>query len=136
MTPNKTQLLSDWNKIKIKLHSSAKPPDFHEGEIWWVHVGENVGSELNGKGSDFLRPVLIFKKFNKTFFFGIPLTSKNKIGPFYVSFRLNNKTSVASLSNGREFSVLRLKNNEPLGKISQIDLIRIRAAYYKLFFGH
>lgn len=132
MQPNKTQLLSNWNKIKVKLCTTAtKPPAFHEGEVWWTHVGENVGSELNGKGSDFLRPVLVFKKFNKNFFFGIPLTSKTKTGLFYISFRFNNKTSTASLSNAREFSSLRLKENGLLGEISQIDFMRIRTAYYK-----
>lgn len=136
MTPNKTQLLSDWNKIKIKLHSSTKPPDFHEGEIWWVHVGENVGSELCGKGDKFSRPVLIFRKLNSEMFIGIPLTTKHKTGPWYFSFRFQNKTSTASLINTREFSALRLMNSQPLGNINRIDLVRARSAYHKLIFGY
>ena len=34
----------------------------HEGEIWWVRLGVNVGYEIDGKSSDFSRPVIIIKK--------------------------------------------------------------------------
>lgn len=136
MQPNKSQLLSDWNKIKTKLCALSKPPVFHEGEIWWVHVGENIGSELCGKGDKFSRPVLIFCKLSDTMFVGIPLTTKYKTGPWYFGFRFQNKTSTASLINTREFSALRLMNNQPLGSINRIDLVRIRTAYHKIIFGY
>lgn len=136
MQPNKSQLLSDWNKIKTKLCTLSKPPVFQEGEIWWVHVGENIGHELNGKNEKFTRPVLVFRKLNSEIFIGIPLTTKYKTGLWYFSFRFQNKTSTASLANTREFSALRLEGSKPIGDINRIDFIRIRAAYHKLIFGY
>ncbi len=136
MSPNKNQLLSDWNKIKTSLHTSAKPPVFHEGEIWWTHVGENVGHELCGKNEKFTRPVLIFRKLNSDMFIGIPLTTKHKAGPWYTSFRFCGRTSTASLVNTRDFSALRLEGSKPIGNISRIDLVRIRTAYHRLVFGY
>ena len=39
-----------WNKKKKALDAKAEPLYFHEGEIWWVHLGVNVGYEIDGKG--------------------------------------------------------------------------------------
>lgn len=57
----------EWIGLKEKLHNTEYiPPLFKEGEIWWCYVGENVGIEANGKGNQFTRPVLIFKKYDKS----------------------------------------------------------------------
>ena len=54
----------EWIGLKEKLHNTEYvPPFFKEGEIWWCHLGENVGTEMNGKGDFFTRPVLILKKY-------------------------------------------------------------------------
>jgi hypothetical protein len=40
----------DWIGLKEKLHkSSFKPPLVKERDLWWASIGENVGSEINGK---------------------------------------------------------------------------------------
>lgn len=55
-----------WFPIKSKLDSTDhRPPYFKEGEIWWSHIGENIGIETNGKSDAFTRPVLIFKKYDQ-----------------------------------------------------------------------
>ena len=41
-------------------------------DIWWVSVGVNVGFEEDGKNDNFVRPVLVLKKFNNDMFLGIP----------------------------------------------------------------
>lgn len=133
---NKSSLLRAWNEVKISLHATKRTiPQFSEGEIWWAHLGENVGSEINGKNANFTRPVLILRKLNKEIFLGIPLTTKHKSGIWYTSFRFQNKTSIASLVNTSSLSALRLCGKRPIGIISQIDLVRIRTAYYNLIFG-
>jgi hypothetical protein len=38
-----------WNKTKKKLNAEIEPLYFREGEIWWVHLGVNVGYEIDGK---------------------------------------------------------------------------------------
>ena len=65
-----------WMKLKEKIHKKGSFRTFREGEIWWCKVGENVGSEICGKGKDFLRPVVVVNKLSKYNFIGVPLTSK------------------------------------------------------------
>ena len=56
----------EWIGLKQKLHQGTQsPPLVSAGDIWWASVGENVGSEINGKSKLFSRPVIIFKKPNR-----------------------------------------------------------------------
>lgn len=66
-----------WFGVKSDIQCRKGTPHFKEWQIWWCAVGENVGAEINGKGKDFARPVVICKKFNKNGFLGIPLTTKD-----------------------------------------------------------
>ena len=71
-------------------------------------MGLNIGTEIFGKGSQFARPVLIFKKFNKDSFLGIPLTSKLKEGKWYVPVLLGETVRTGILSQIRVFDGRRL----------------------------
>lgn len=100
---------NQWNQLKIELHQDNKNHLFFK--IWNIVFGDvNVGSEQDGKGEYFRRPVLILKKFNQNIFLGIPLTSVNKNNNkhyFKFSFK-KNKTSYAILSQVRLFDKKRL----------------------------
>jgi mRNA interferase MazF len=48
---------------------------FHEGDIWWVRLGVNVGYEIDGKDRDFARPVVVLRKYNQYSFLALPLTT-------------------------------------------------------------
>lgn len=67
--------------IKLKKETSILEIEIkiREGEIRWCRLGMNIGSETQGKGSYFERPVLILKKFSRDVFLGIPVTSKIKM---------------------------------------------------------
>ncbi len=73
----------NWNKLKKDINSLQKVPQFVEREIWWCSLGVNVGHEEDGKGDDSLRPVLIYRKFNKNIFYALPITSKEKNNIFH-----------------------------------------------------
>lgn len=79
-----------WNVKKMEINSKTNKLFFHEREIWFSHTGLNVGSEQNGKGKSFGCPVIILCKFSKEMFWGIPLTTKNKVGSFYISINLGD----------------------------------------------
>jgi hypothetical protein len=69
----------DWIITKIIIDKTKRTDIvINEGQVFWCFLGENVGSEQNGKGQYFHRPVLIFKKFNNDIFWGIPMSTKNK----------------------------------------------------------
>ena len=81
-------------------------------------VGKNLGYETFGKGDEFLRPVLVFKKFSRNTFLGIPLTTSTKNDIFHYEFIIknNSKVNYASLSQLRIFDVSRM--HDKLDKMS------------------
>src|SRR5680860_1545617 len=60
-----------WNIQKKIVDLISNKKTFHEREIWFIKIGENVGFEQNGKGEEFLRPVIVYKKFSASVFLGI-----------------------------------------------------------------
>ena len=117
--------------MKGEVHSAGRIPDIHEGEVWWCVVGENVGIEINGKGERYLRPVIIFKKLSNLGFLGIPLTSQNHTGSWYVRFILKDKHQIAVLSQIKVFSVFRL--HRKMGMLPEPDFEKISDAFWKLY---
>jgi N,N'-diacetyllegionaminate synthase len=97
-----------WNEIKKEQQQSSRGKYFRQGEIWFVHQGQNIGYEVYGKGERFLRPVLIFKKFNNHTFLAIPLTSKIKDDAYHAKIDFADKTSSALLSQIKTMDVKRL----------------------------
>ena len=74
---------SKWFALKKLAHETIGKALFHEREIWWCKLGANVGFEIDGRGEDFERPVIVIKKFNLDTRIVIPLTSKPKTGKYY-----------------------------------------------------
>ena len=122
---------NDWIEIKEKLHNTARIPRILEGEVWWCGMGENIGTEINGKHATFSRPVVIMKKLSRLGFMGIPLTSQEKTGSWYVEFEFLNKKEYAALSQARYFSVSRLYTK--MGRIPDSDLIIIKKGFLDLY---
>ena len=122
----------DWNNIKKKIaKSNHKPPYFKEGDIWWVSVGYNIGNEVYGKGKDFLRPVLILKKFNSYSFIGIPLSSKVKNKPYHSSVVVRNQKNSALLFQIKTFSSLRLQHK--LTDLNTRDYLKVKKLIQSMF---
>ncbi len=127
----KFELLKGWFVVKLRVHKINRHPRIREGEIWWCNFGENVGVEINGKKGLYLRPVLILKKYNQHFFFGLPLTSKiYHNGPWYAHFNFQDQERVCILSQGRSLSVNRLYRK--MGEADEADLAKIRSVFIVL----
>lgn len=100
-----------WHNKKSQVDQIEKRPYFHEHEIWWCSLGLNVGFEQDGGGQDFLRPVIVFRKFNNEVFWAIPLTHTQKKAKYYFEFNLSNGvSSVAILSQVRLVDARRLSH--------------------------
>jgi len=63
-----------WHGKKELIDEIKQRPFFHEREIWFCHIGLNIGFEQDGSSEEFLRPVVIIRKFTDKIFWGIPLT--------------------------------------------------------------
>jgi len=121
----------EWNEIKKQVDGRSNIIQFKEREVYWASIGENVGFEQNGKGSDFSRPVLIIKKLNNHLFFGVPLSTQSRSGSFFYEFELlSSKTSTALLVQAKVYDVKRL--DQKIGMMHKDDFDKLKAKMKEL----
>ncbi len=120
-----------WNEVKKLTNDNKRILGIKAREIFWARIGQNIGFEQNGKGKEFIRPVLIYKKFTKDMFLGIPLSTSIKEGNFFYNFTfIENKPSSAILVQTKLFSTKRLLNK--IGKIDEENFDKLKKKYLKL----
>ncbi len=113
-----------WNDLKKSLSKKEKLISFKDRDIFYMNMGENLGFEQNGKGEGFVRPVIVFKKFNRNMFLGVPISSQVKEGSYFFKFEFDKRSK-----NGKQLSKniailvqLRLYSNKRLlNKIGVMD---------------
>jgi len=120
----------EWNEIKIETDGKKSVIKIKEGEIRWCRIGINIGDETFGKGKDFIRPVLILKKFSGNVFLGVPLTSKIHKGSWFYVLSNNGIERSAILNQARLFDRKRLQ--EKIFQIYDSELLKIKQAYCNL----
>lgn len=130
MNKNGTKDFDRWIKVKKKIDKDNVTRSVKEGEIWWSSIGENVGTEICGKGDASMRPVLIFRKIDKNSFWAIPLTSKRHLGSWYAPFTFNGRVQTAIVSQIQNMSTARLKRK--MGQIPNSDYAAIYSTFLKL----
>lgn len=89
-----------------------------EREIWWCILGVNVGTEIYGKGTQFMRPVLVVRVVDKSCVV-IPLSSKIKKRKY---------SSVIETEDGLLHTALVLQ-------VKNVDKRRFAKKIYKLGFA-
>lgn len=114
----------EWNSQKTALHTEKVRPFFHEREVWFVSLGVNIGFEQDGKGEDFLRPIVVLKKFNNETLWGVPLTTKKKFGKYHMTLSHGKRMSTAILSQLRLIDCKRLKHKT--SQISVEDFVELK----------
>jgi mRNA interferase MazF len=123
---------AEWFVLKKDLHEQAQtPPLVSEREIWWASVGENVGSEINGKSALFSRPVIIYKKLSHGFYFVIPTTSRSKEGSWFVPIRYKEKPMIACLHQARAIDYRRLSSR--LGRLDGDDFETVQNGFHRFY---
>ena len=108
-----------WHEQKTIIHSQKDRPFFHEREVWFASVGVNIGFEQDGRGEEYLRPVIVLRKFNNEVLWGIPLTKNQKLSKYYFSFEMKGEVSTAILSQIRLVDSKRLQYK--IGDIERFD---------------
>jgi mRNA interferase MazF len=127
-----TKNFTDWFSIKPKLDSlSHRPPFLNEGQIWWCSLGENVGTEVSGKGRKFTRPAIILRKLSRHTYLVIPTSSKINQGSWYVEFLHKNKKMVACLHQSRVIDYRRVDNR--IGDLDKYDFQKVVNGFRNLF---
>ncbi len=121
--------LDKWNAIKKSIDTQNFKKQVEIQSIYWISIGQNVGSEVFGKSGIFTRPVLVVNVFFNGTFLGVPLSSKvqNKRGKFYHKFTdSKGKIQVALLGQVRIFDSKRKTSNKNIGGINDKDFSQIK----------
>ena len=106
-----------WHDKKTEVNESEGTALFHEREVWWCTLGENIGYEQDGSSELFTRPVIILTKFNLDACLVVPLTAKPKNGKYYFDVgNVSGRKAVAVLSQLRFVDRKRLSS-----KIATMD---------------
>ena len=124
----------EWNEVKKSTNDEKVSVGFKQRDIFYMRMGQNIGFEQDGKGDEFVRPVVIIKGFNRDMFFAVPLSTKIKEGRFYYTFEFKKSGALvvnnALLSQLRLFSTKRLLNK--IGVINQEDFVKLKNKLKKL----
>ena len=114
----------DWAKLKFHINARSKDIFPRKKEIWWASLGQNVGVEINGKNSQFERPVLVLKVFNVHSYLVAPITTNLENGEYIYLF-------TSSLGGDRAVKLAQLRTISSkrflrkLEVMSEIDFDRI-----------
>jgi mRNA interferase MazF len=114
-----------WHHHKQDIDDAPERVFFKEREIWMCSLGENIGFEQDGRGDEFLRPVVVLKKFNNAVLWIIPLTRTDKRDVYYFPFSFDDdEISVAIISQIRLIDAKRLKYKAGDIKIDDFDALK------------
>ena len=122
----------NWNEVKKKAHKERTYRGFKEREIFYAKLGQNIGYEQNGIGDEFIRPIVILKKFNHSLFYAIPLSTTKKRNHYYFEFEFKKGVkSVAILSQVRNLDAKRLLNK--IGMMNKDDFEVLKSKIREVF---
>src|SRR5258708_1228071 len=120
-----------WNELKKEVNSGEVLPLYHAREIWWAHLGVNVGYEQDGTGPSYERPVLIIRGLSPHVCLVVPLTTSKKRDLFTIPAGMwEGKRAAAIVSQIRLIDPRRLINK--VGTLERALFDPIRKAARKL----
>ena len=115
------------NVVKQRIEQEKRNVFVRAGEIRWATLGVNIGSEIDGKGVSFTRPVLIVHVIGSHLALVIPLSTKVKEATGYIPFEWKETTIALCIHQVRIVSQKRLLSRK--GRISQKRLQTIKATF-------
>jgi mRNA interferase MazF len=120
-----------WNKSKKVINNLQPTIIFSPGDIYWCHIGVNVGSEIDGKGPGFTRPVLVLGVFKQNLLLVLPLTSGHKQGNEYFHLTAGGQDSSICLHQAKTVSKSRFGIR--IEQVSETKLKEIKSVFAKFF---
>ncbi len=123
----------EWNEKKKDIHNSNGKSFCHQREIWWCALGVNVGSEQDGTGENYDRPILVIKGFNQSMFFGVALTGRRREGKYYFPLGvIDGREASAILSQAKPIDTKRLVRK--IGTLDQVLFDQLKNALEQALF--
>ncbi len=125
---------NNWHNLKSNIQKrNAARVFIQQGAVWLMSVGVNVGSEIDGKGRDFARPVIVIRRINNETFYGISVSSRIVEDFYRVKFNMADQGRIALLSQIRSFDKKRCIRLITILPPETIELIlaRVRKVFTK-----
>jgi mRNA interferase MazF len=113
-----------WNIVKKRIQEEERKVYIRAGEVRWAVIGVNVGSEIDGKGTSFTRPVLVLHVIGSYLALVVPLSTKKKETTGYISFEWKGNTNSLCVHQIRIISQKRILARR--GRVSEKRLIKIK----------
>ena len=128
--------LDKWNEVKKNTESKKFFLTTKPREIYWVKIGQNIGSEEFGKSEIFSRPVIVIRRLTSDLFVGIPTTSSIKDNDYFLPFEYKTKNKIvqssAMLLQIRTFSIKRI--TDKIGKMNIDDFKVLEERLVRMLF--
>lgn len=124
-----TKHFDDWNIVKKQLDHTTECIFVRQREIRWCSLGVNIGSEIDGKGPNFTRPVLILRVIGNRLALVAPLSTQLKDVPGYLRITVNDTIVSACANQIRTISQQRLFDR--YGKLSEKKFTLIREQIFE-----
>jgi mRNA interferase MazF len=121
----------DWCRLKIFLWGKTNKAFFKQGDVWWCCLGMNLGEEIFGRGARFTRPVLVFRKFTGNSFLGLPLTTQEKQGSWYVEITIHGNKNWVMLNQARVLDKKRFINR--LVTLDDSDFKKVKDSFLEFY---
>lgn len=122
------EIFDKWNEVKKVVQNDEKIRLFKQRDIFFINMGQNVGFEQNGKGENFVRPIIILKRITNQMFLGIPLSSQLRKGGWFFEFEFDTKDDVsrniAIIPQIKMFSSRRLLNKIGVIKTKDFEILK------------
>ena len=120
-----------WNTEKKQAHAE-EPRLYTVREVWWCRIGVNIGSEQDGSGALFLRPVVIMHGFGSDACLVVPLTTSPREHSLRISVGVvDGREARANISQIRVIDTRRLV--EKVGFLDKEVFARLRKTARTLF---
>ncbi len=114
----------NWGKLKKIINDvQEERPNVSVRQVRWCSLGHNIGSEIDGKGQAFSRPVIILKKLGTDNALVLPLSHTEKTGRYLWEFEFQNEKIKARLDQVRVIDLKRIKTE--LGVLSKGSFAKI-----------
>lgn len=120
-----------WNSVKKRIHSEERKVSIRSGEIRWVSCGVNVGSEIDGKGESFTRPMLVVHVVGSVLALVVPFSTKIKTVAGYIPFEFQGREISLCVHQMRIISQRRILARK--GRISEKRLRKVKSEIKKFF---
>lgn len=116
---------SNWTPIKQTTHAKSQLPLYATREVWWAILGLNIGSEQDGQGDNYKRPVLVLRGLSKEVCIVVPLTTSTKRDKFYIDAGMvGGKAAAAIISQIRLVDTRRLVEKVQTLPVDAFERIR------------